>query len=97
MYSVGYNTYMDKKRIAQTIIVAELALLVPLIGMIVSDDIQWGLIDFLFAGILLAGLGCAYALTTHGIKNNTKQAVIGIVLVVSLLLIWAELAVGLFR
>lgn len=85
---------MKKENIIRSIIVAQLVLLVPLLAMLFSDEVDWGVGDFVVVGILLAGVGMAYQLIVTGVKNNSRLAVIGIVLAAAMLLIWAELAVG---
>lgn len=87
---------MKKERIIRSIFVAELVLLAPLAAMLFTDEINWSLADFIIIGVLLAGVGVAYQLVMTGLNNNTRQAVIGIVFAVTLILIWVELAVGIF-
>lgn len=87
---------MKAKNIIRSILVAELILLVPLIAMQFSDEWDWKLSDFIIVGILLAGVGVGAQMIMHGIKNNRRQAVIGIVLAAAMILAWIELAVGIF-
>lgn len=87
---------MQKQRIIRSILVAELVLLVPLIAMQFSDEWDWKVTDFIIIGILLAGVGFAYQLIVNGVKNNSKQAVAGIVLAALMILLWVEMAVGIF-
>ena len=87
---------MKKQNIIRSILVAELVLLVPLLAMLFSDEVDWGPADFIIVGILLAGVGIAYQLIVNGVKNNSRQAAVGIVLAAAMILIWIELAVGLF-
>jgi uncharacterized protein YqgC (DUF456 family) len=70
-------------------------LLVPLIAMQFTEEIQWTLFDFLIAGLLLSGTGLAYLFikkVSHSIKYRVALA---ITLLTSLVMIWANLAVGL--
>ena len=71
-------------------------LLIPLIGMIFTDEINWSLFDFIIMGFLLIGLGFGI----HFVSTRTKSLKVRIVyiLIVCLvfMLIWAELAVGIF-
>lgn len=90
------KTVLEAKNIIRSVLVAELILLVPLVAMLFSDEVDWGAADFIIVGILLAGIGVAYQLIVTGAKNNSKQIAIGIVLVAMMLLIWIELAVGVF-
>lgn len=59
------------------------------------DEWDWNLVDFIIASILLAGFGIAFELIVRGIKSNPVLMVIGIIFALLLLLIWAEMAVGL--
>jgi len=72
-----------------------LILLVPLIAMQFSADVVWGLFDFIIMGALLFGAGSMFVLAARRVRG-TKRVIIGVVLFVIFLLIWAELAVGLF-
>lgn len=87
---------MKKERIIRSILVAELVLLLPLIAMFFTEEVDWKLPDFILVGILLAGIGVAYQLIVTGIKKNVKQTVLGFALAAAMLLIWVELAVGIF-
>lgn len=88
---------MKKKNIIRSVLAAELILLVPLLAMVFSiEGWGWGVADFIVVGILLAGVGFAYQMIVTGMKNNARQAAIGIVLAVAMVLIWMELAVGIF-
>jgi hypothetical protein len=87
---------MKKKNIIRSVLVAELVLLVPLIAMQFSNEWDWDVSDFIIVGILLAGVGFAYELVVNGLKNNHRQAAIGVTLAVAMVLVWVELAVGIF-
>ena len=87
---------MNKHKIILSVLAAELMLLVPLIAMQFSDEWDWGVMDFIIVGVLLAGVGVAYCMIISGLKNNIRQAVIGFALAASMVLIWMELAVGIF-
>ncbi len=71
-------------------------LLIPLIAMQFSEQVNWTLGDFLVAGILLFSTGLILDLIIRKIKNINYRIVISIALFIILLLIWAELAVGIF-
>ena len=87
---------MKKQSVMRSILAAELVLLVPLIATMFTDEADWNIADFIIVGVLLAGIGFAAQLVISGLKNNNQQVVIGIVLAGAMLLIWAELAVGIF-
>ncbi len=87
---------MKKENVIRSILVAELLLLVPLIAMQFSDEWDWGIFDFIIVGVLLAGLGVGVQMILSGMKQNIRQAVYGLLLAIAMLLIWIEIAVGLF-
>lgn len=77
------------------IIGTTLILLVPLVAMLFTDEVQWNAFDFVVMGALLLGTGLVYELVTSRM-NVRYRSVIAVVLVAALLLVWAELAVGVF-
>jgi hypothetical protein len=84
------------KRLTGIVLTAALLLSVPFVAMQFTDEVKWSPIDFIVMGILLlsAGLMCGFIL--RKIKTTRYRIVlIGAVLIV-FLLIWAELAVGIF-
>ena len=87
---------MKKQSVIRSVLAAELILLVPLIAMLFTDEVDWNGRDFIIISVLLAGVGLAYQLIVNGVKSNSRQTAIGIVLAAAMLLIWAELAVGVF-
>jgi hypothetical protein len=71
-------------------------LLIPAVAMQFSPDVSWGPGDFLAAGILLFGAGAICVLGFRHVKRFSRRiALIGVV-GFGLVLVWAELAVGLF-
>jgi len=76
--------------------ITALLLLVPFIGMQMSNEVNWTLSDFVIGGFILSTFGLLLALAFQNIrKRSTRLIVIGIILLV-LLLLWGELAVGIF-
>jgi hypothetical protein len=57
--------------------------------------VSWDVFDFAVAAILLAGTGLAYRLVSRKVSPE-HRAVVGLAVVAALLLVWAELAVGVF-
>ena len=73
-----------------------LFLLLPLIGTFVSDEINWSFFDFIIMGILILSLSFGIKQVLKSTKNtNYRILIIGIILIV-FLLVWVELAVGIF-
>jgi hypothetical protein len=71
-----------------------LILLVPLAAMQFTDQVAWTLADFVAAGVLLFGAGLAYVLLTR--KAHGRRVAIAVAIALVLLVVWAELAVGVF-
>lgn len=71
-------------------------LLVPLVAMAFTAEMNWGAEDFLAAAVLLGGFGLAFELAVRVTRNPIVRTVTGLALGVLLLLVWAELAVGIF-
>ncbi|MBL6646637.1 MAG: hypothetical protein ISP68_01590 [Flavobacteriaceae bacterium] len=69
-------------------------LLIPFIGMQLTDSIEWSLLDFAVMGILLFGLGSGIQWAREKIQTPRKKQVFVGLLILTFLLVWAELAVG---
>lgn len=86
---------MQSKNILRIILATAFILLIPFIAMQFTNEVNWDLTDFVTIGALLLGTGLAYDLIAK--KMDKKYRVIlGVVFMIVLLLIWVELAVGLF-
>ena len=71
-----------------------LVLLAPLMAMQFTDEVAWTATDFVAAGALLFGAGMAYVVvTTH---TRAHPLPVAILIAGLLLLVWVQLAVGLF-
>lgn len=88
---------MRQNDVIRKMLAAELVLLIPLVAMMFTEEVDWHLHDFIVVGVLLAGVGYAYHLIVTGIKSNSRQAAVGIALAAVMVLIWLELAVGVFE
>ena len=71
-------------------------LLIPLIGMTITDEINWNPIDFIIMGSLLILLSIGINFASNRAKNLKNRVLYIGILVIIFMLIWAELAVGLF-
>ena len=71
-------------------------LLIPLIGMAITDEINWSLFDFIIMGSLIIFLSIGINFVSNCKKNlKNRDLYIGI-LVLIFTFIWAELAAGIF-
>ena len=75
---------------------ASLLLLIPLIAMQFTPEVNWTTLDFMVAGVLLYGTAIGCDLALRMIKNkNTARLVCGVIFLL-LVALWIELAVGIF-
>tara|TARA_B110000211_G_scaffold46179_1_gene49322 strand:- start:94 stop:363 length:270 start_codon:yes stop_codon:yes gene_type:complete len=71
-------------------------LLIPLIGMAITDEINWSPFDFIIMGFMLIVLSIGINFVSNQAKNFKNRVLYIGVLVLIFMLIWAELAVGAF-
>lgn len=86
----------QNKRLLGILIAVGLLLLIPFLAMRFTDEVKWGLPDFIVAGILLLGTGFAIELALRSVKKLQYRIAICVAILLGLLAVWAELAVGLF-
>ena len=73
-----------------------LLLLFPLVGTLVSNEVNWSFFDFIVMGILILSMSFGIKQVVMTTKNtNYRVLIIGMILVV-FILVWVELAVGIF-
>ena len=87
---------MQNKRLIIIVLTSAILLLIPLIGMQFTDEVNWTLGDFVIAGALLFGTGLMCELVIRKVKKINYRIAICVALLVLFLLVWAELAVGIF-
>ncbi|MCB0461795.1 MAG: hypothetical protein R2816_06170 [Flavobacteriaceae bacterium] len=87
---------IQNKRLFGIVISAAILLLIPLIAMQFSDEVDWKLADFIIAGVLLLGTGLICEFVMRKVKKKENRIALVVVIITVLLLIWAELAVGIF-
>jgi hypothetical protein len=87
---------MKKKRLVGIGLTVVLILLIPLIAMQFTDEVNWTLLDFVVAGVLLLAAGLMSELVIRKVNKMEHRIAIYLAILVAFLLIWAELAVGIF-
>lgn len=87
---------MKNKRLVGIVLTVALLLLIPLIAMQFTDEVNWTLLDFLIAGVLLLGTGFLCELVMRKVTKIEHRIVICVVILAALILFWIELAVGIF-
>ena len=84
------------KSLSLVVLATALLLLLPLVAMQFTGEVAWTLSDFLIAGALLAGTGLAFVISMRKLSTTRSRLAAGVALALALLLVWMELAVGVF-
>ena len=66
----------------------------PLVAMQFTRDVEWQAGDFLFAAIMLGGVGLAVELAVRISSNSSYRIAAGTGLAAGLMLVWVNVAVG---
>lgn len=69
-------------------------LMVPLVAMQYTKEVNWSPFDFVFMWILLVGAGMMYKLVSRRMSNVPYRVAVGIAVVTSVILVWINGAVG---
>lgn len=85
----------NKSRIGIVIAVAAL-LSIPLVAMQFTDEVDWELGDFIIAAVLLLSTGFACEFAIRKVRNTENKIAVCVGILAVLVLIWVELAVGIF-
>ena len=98
---------MSLKSILRLAILTLAILLVPLMAMIFDwqfvdpgestpESINWTIFDFALMGALIFGAGLVYEFLRGRVGGRLNSLLLGMVIVIALIVLWAELAVGIF-
>lgn len=87
---------MKNKRLIIILAAMTTVLLIPFIAMQFTNEVDWSVSDFAIMGVLLYGTGLLCELVLRKVKSVQNRILICVAIVVAFLLIWAELAVGIF-
>lgn len=71
-------------------------LLIPFFAMQYSDQVNWSLFDFVVMGLLIFAAGTSYILLSRK-ASKSRKLLIGAGVLLIFLIIWVELAVGIFH
>ena len=87
---------IKNQRLTGILLAVATLLLIPFIAMHFTNEVNWTLSDFVAAGVLLLGTGLLIELVLRTVTTVKYRVALCAVIVVALLLIWIELAVGIF-
>ena len=86
----------QNKRLIIIVLISVILLFIPLVAMQLTNEVNWTLSDFIVAWVLLLGTGIICEIVIRKISNIRYRIAICGALILGLLLIWTELAVGIF-
>lgn len=87
---------MKNKRLIIILAAASSLLLVPLIAMQLTNEVKWSGSDFAIMAALLLGTGFGCELILRKVSSKAGRIAMCAVIVGVFILVWAELAVGIF-
>lgn len=87
---------MKNKRLIIILSTAVALLSIPLIAMQFTNEVNWSLFDFALMGVLLLGTGLLCELVLRSVKSTRNRIIVCVAILLGFLVIWAELAVGIF-
>jgi hypothetical protein len=85
---------MNLKRIFRHFLVVLLLLLIPLMAMQITDQVNWSLIDFLVMMTLLMSVFLGVDMIWQKVPNKSKRFGLIAIFLLIFFMIWVELAVG---
>lgn len=87
---------MKNRRLGIILAIIVFLLLIPLVAMQFTNEVNWDSTDFIVMGLLLLGTGGLCELVMRNVETIKNRILICGAVLLAFLLIWAELAVGLF-
>lgn len=93
MANTVVNTSASRSRVALWSFAAAL-LLLPLVAMQFTQEVNWTLADFLVFGTMLVIACGAYELATRASGNKAYRIAAGVAVATAFILVWVNLAVG---
>jgi hypothetical protein len=87
---------LQNKRLFGIVLAVALLLLIPLLAMQFTEEVDWKLLDFVVMGVLLLGTGLLCELVLRRVKTTPYRIALLALVLLAFFLVWAELAVGIF-
>jgi hypothetical protein len=87
---------MKNKRLVGIVLVVVILLLIPFLAMRFTNEVNWSPADFITAAVLLLGTGLTCEFVLRTVKTTGYRIAICAAILFALMLVWIELAVGLF-
>ncbi len=84
------------RRVLRVLLATLCLLLVPLVAMQFTSEVAWTALDFAVAGVLILSTGLIYEFAICRIADRRTRLAGAAALAALFLLVWAQLAVGIF-
>ena len=85
-----------QSRTLKILVSVAILLLIPLLAMQLTDEVNWNGLDFLVAGVLLTAAAVIVVQLFELVKKTPQRIMLSLVALAAFLMLWAELAVGIF-
>lgn len=80
-----------KKHLSIVLYTTLVILMLPLVAMQFTTEVNWTVLDFVVAGCLLTGFGCLFAVFNTNAKRLLTKVLAGVLVFVALLAVWSTL------
>ena len=87
---------MKNKRLKIILTAVPILLLIPFIAMLFAEEVVWTSLDFVIMGILMLSMGLLCELVLRKVAKIKYRIILCIAILFGFLILWAELAVGIF-
>lgn len=87
---------MNEKRMGVFLSVVGGLLMIPLVAMQFTNEVNWKFGDFVVMGLLLSGTALMLELILSNIKATKHRILFCAAAILTFVLVWMELAVGIF-
>lgn len=85
---------LGSKQFLRVLLGTAAILVVPLVAMQFTREVNWTASDFVVAAVLLAGTGMLVEVAKAKIRTRKARLMTSVVIILGFLFVWAELAVG---
>lgn len=87
--------HFDAKQLLRIVLVTAALLLIPLVAMQFTAEVNWTASDFVIMGVLLLGTGLLLQFAANKLRTRKSRLITSGLIAFAFLFVWAELAVGL--
>lgn len=87
---------VQNKRLIGIVFTVAFLLLIPLVAMQLTNEVNWTLLDFGVATLLLLGTGLLCELVLRKVRTVNLRVTLCAALLLALAIVWIQLAVGIF-